>query len=652
MKDFGHFSLCCAWFVTLYGLLILAFGGKSLQTIKSGLAALPLSFVCLAFSFYSLARSFLNNDYTLQYVWQYSNKSMPDIYKVTAIWGGMDGSMLLWCLILSVSGLIFSLRFDNKVLQLMRWTGFTFLTSLFFFESVTIFLTNPYRFLNSPIIPSDGLGLNPLLQNPYMAIHPPMLYMGFTTFALPYSFCMGALLANMGSSDWIRYSRYWTLGAWIFLTTGIVLGGHWAYLELGWGGFWAWDPVENASFLPWLTGTAFLHSVVVQERKGMLKAWNFFLITITYALTVFGTFLTRSGLVQSVHSFAETDIGWVFLLYLGLVLACAVFIAFKRKSILTPDRFIKSFFSREVAFLVNNLLLVSICFAVFWGVMFPVFSEALTGEKQTVGIPFFNRVTIPLFLLLLFTMSIGPLVPWRKGNVKTLLSMLRLPFVAALATAVLFVWAGVTSYYATISYALSAFALIAIGGEFHRGVKVKKEKRSSFCRFLDLFRRHPSRYGGLVVHIGVIITCIGITASMAHKVEREFTLGKGEQVEVGRFRFQLEKLSEEAVSDFDSVKANVSVYDLFDKKLYELDPELRYYKARQETTSEVALHMSLREDVYMVLAGTDSSGLKASIKLYLNPLQVWLWIGALIMVFGTLLAMLPRNNKQTVEQAY
>lgn len=643
MSEFGHFCTCMAWLLSLVGMGASYRGFSSIQWLRTALISTGLCSLSLLLAFSALGYCFVVDDYSIQYVWQYSNRTMPPIYKFSAIWGGMDGSMLLWCLILSLSGVVLSLNLLNKPHKLAAGTTLTFLSSLFFFLTVTLFLTNPFRYIKVPVAPLNGQGLNPLLQNPYMAIHPPMLYLGFTTFAVPYAYCMGMLLSGAtASSAWVRYSRTWTLVAWAFLTTGIVLGGHWAYLELGWGGFWAWDPVENASFLPWLTGTAFLHSVMIEERKGMLKVWNVSLVTTTYALTVFGTFLTRSGIVQSVHSFAETDIGWVFLTYLALVLTCAVVLVWKRNSQLQPDRAIRSFFSREVAFLLNNLILVSICFAVFWGVMFPVFSEALLGEKQTIGIPFFNKVTLPFFLLLLVMMGVGPLVGWRKGNIFRLWQMIRSPMVCGLLVSLFFLFGGVRSIYATMSYGICSAVLYIIMAEFHRGAKSQKSFAAPKSYWM-LLRKHPSRYGGYVVHLGVLLACIGITASMAHKTEKEFSLFRGESVEVGRFALKLDGISTDVMPDYDVLKASIALSDrITGGSIGLLAPELRFYRARQESTTEVALRMGLREDVYVVLAGVDDSGLRASLKVYINPLQVWLWFGAIIMIVGTIFAMLPR----------
>ena len=317
--------------------------------------------------------------------------------------------------------MVVALRIKKYPVALSPWALVVLNAATLFFLTIVVFYTNPFRYLGQPFIPPDGNGLNPLLQNIYMQIHPPSLYVGFTLFTVPYAFCLAALISGHLTNEWIRLTRHWTLIGWAFLTAGIMLGGHWAYIELGWGGFWAWDPVENASFMPWLTATAFLHSVMVQERKNMLKIWNVWLIVLTYALTILGTFLTRSGVVQSVHAFAETDVGEVFLQYLGAIVLVAIVLTVYRKKELKSERTIESFFSRESAFLLNNLVFLSICFATLWGVLFPILSEAVTGTKQTVSIPFFNKVNVPLFLALIFLMGVGPMIAWRKatlGNLK------------------------------------------------------------------------------------------------------------------------------------------------------------------------------------------------------------------------------------------
>jgi cytochrome c-type biogenesis protein CcmF len=655
MSAFGQFALTFSWIVSLFACISGIFAGRSGKdswffTVRNATIFVTLgTFLALA----SLAYCFLNNDYAVQYVWQYSNRAMPSMYKVSAIWGGMDGSMLLWAGILSLFGAtlaFYAARYNRK---LLGWTLAVFNSSTFFFLTVVLFYTNPFRYLKQEFIPLDGNGLNPLLQNPYMAIHPPCLYAGFTSMAIPYAFCMGALLAGELHNEWIRLTRRWILIGWMFLTIGIFLGGHWAYLELGWGGFWAWDPVENASFLPWLTATAFLHSVMVQERKDMLKFWNVWLVVLTYALTVFGTFLTRSGIVQSVHAFASTDVGEVFLQYLAILLIVAGVLTWYRRKELRSTRHIESLISREAAFLFNNLALLSICFATLWGVMFPILSEAITGKKQTVGIPFFNAVNVPLFLILLFLMGVGPLIAWRKASLSSIRQIFLKPFLSGFVIALILLWGGVTSFYALLAYGLSVFIVGTIFGELHRGYRTVSTTANPIAATTKLLKRHRTRYGGYFVHFGVVIAAIGITASMAHKVEKEFSLTLNESTEIGRFRFTLQSLTPGRNDNYESLIAEVALKNNADDTLLTvMHPEKRFYFTNKETTSEVALRMSAREDVYLVLAGIGDDGKSAYFKVFLNPLQLWLWVGGLIIVVGTIIILLPASERaRKTEQA-
>ena len=649
MQELGHFSLVVAWGLALFGFIAGLYAGykKNHAWFLSVRSSTMLVSLGVGIAIFALGYSFLHDDYTNKYVWQFSNKDMPSIYKISAIWGGMDGSMLLWCFILSLSSALVAWWSLSYRTSMMPYVLAISNSSSLFFLTVVVFVTNPFRYIPSPLIPNDGNGLNPLLQDPYMAIHPPTLYSGFTTFAIPYAFCMGALLSGDLSNEWIRLTRRWTLIAWGFLTAGIVLGGHWAYGVLGWGGFWAWDPVENASFLPWLTGTAFLHSVMVQERKNMLRVWNVWLIVATYALTVFGTFLTRSGVVQSVHAFAATDVGWVFLVYIGIIVGTALILTILRFKDLKSERGIVSFLSREAFFLLNNLVFLSICFAVLWGTLFPVLSEAVTGKKQTVGIPFFNSVTMPMFLLLIFLMGVGPLIAWQKASLKSLVKIFTAPFVTATIVALLVVWAGVESFKATLAYALSWFVCMTIMGELRRAMRVQQATTSQdlLGSAAAIIRRHRTRYGGYLVHIGVAIATIGITASMTHKVERDVSLAIGESYSIGRFQLVLKGLRDGGTPNYSSLIATVDLKSATSGELLEtLEPEMRRYNRNDESTSQIALRSTAREDLYIVLAGIEENVQKASFKVFINPLQVWLWVGTLIMIAGTVIALIPKRS--------
>ena len=650
MNAIGSFSLFLAWAFALFGFLAGIYAGKTQKrawflSVRNATIAVG---VLAALSTFSLAQLFLTNDYSNQYVWQFSNRTMPAVYKISAIWGGMDGSMLLWAFILSLSGAIVGYWSHQGPRILMPWVLSIVNSSSLFFLTVTLFLSNPFRHIKAPFIPPDGNGLNPLLQNPFMAIHPPTLYAGFTTFAIPYAFCLAAVISGQLSNEWIRLTRRWTLIAWGFLTAGIVLGGFWAYIELGWGGFWAWDPVENSSFLPWLTGTAFLHSVMVQERKNMLKLWNVWLVVGTYGLTVFGTFLTRSGVVQSVHAFASTDIGWIFLAYLAILVSVTLCATFVRRKELQSERRIESLFSREAAFLLNNLLFLSICFTTLWGVMFPVLSEAVTGTKQTIGIPFFNAVNVPLFLLLLFVMATGPLIAWRKASLTSLRKTFLFPFGFSLALVAVLAYAGIREFYPLLAYGLSFFVFLTIMGEIYRGARAQRVAQQSNANLsgevTTLLRRHHIRYGGYLVHLGVALCAVGITASMAHKIERDFALAQGESYEAGSFRFTLRGLEEYSEDNYQALRAHVQVDRLSDGTPVKLlSPEMRVYTRNKETTMEVAIRTGPLQDIYVVMAGLDEAGQKAALKIFINPLQIWLWIGAIVMIIGTLIVLMPRR---------
>jgi len=645
MLAIGNISLILSFILSIFSALY------SLKIIKdknyqSNFANTLFYFstLTLGIAFVILIYAFLNDDFSNLYIWQHSNTSMNPIYKLTALWGGMDGSMLLWAFILSLISSIAVLGYKKYPKELTPWLVFFLNTTVLFFLTIIIFVTNPFRFIGVDFIPSEGNGLNPLLQNPYMAIHPPLLYLGFTTFAIPYAFCMAALSSRILDNRWLELSRKWTMLAWCFLTAGIALGSHWAYLELGWGGFWAWDPVENSSFLPWLTGTAFLHSIMVEIRRGMLRIWNIILIISTFCLTIYGTFLTRSGIVQSVHAFASTDIGWVFLLYLFIIITLSIFLILRSKKLLQSKREVLNFFSKEVAFLLNNLVLVSICFATLWGVMFPVFSEAITGEKQTVTVPYFNAVNIPLFLFMLFIMSFAPFIEWKEATIKKLLKKFLYPILAASFSFIFLTLTGINTFYTLLSYSLSILIIFSLSIEIYKSLLTQTDK-TVIAKGKTLVKRQYRRLAGFLVHIGVAIAIIGITASMSHKFEKEFSLGVGESIELRRFKLELNDFGTFNNNNYEALYSENTLYSLKDnKKIADLKPELRYYFKNEENTSEVSIKMSFLEDFYLVLAGVDETGTKATYKVYINPLQVWLWIGVLIMLLGGGLIIIKKEK--------
>lgn len=674
MIDLGHFALVASFAFALYGCVGGFIGARAgnKRLCDSAEQSLYLVSVFSVASLVALGYAFVTHQYSYAYVWQHSDNSMPWHYRISAIWGGMDGSMLLWAAIMAAFAGTSIYRLNGRERLLRSYAVPVLCGATGFFLFICTFLTNPFRFLPTSTFPPDGNGLNPLLQNPSMMIHPPTLYFGFTGFAIPFAFCMAALMSGQLSTAWIQLTRRWTLIAWGFLTAGIIMGGHWAYIELGWGGFWAWDPVENASFLPWLTATAFLHSVMVQERRGMLKVWNVSLAVMTYTLTVFGTFLTRSGIVQSVHAFAETDVGWVFLVYMvSIVLLTVVLIKFRWRELRPENRF-ESFWSREAAFLFNNLFLLAICFATFWGVMFPVFSEAVTGRKSVVGPPFFNQVNVPLFLILLFLMSVGPLIAWRRSSRQVFFRMFLKPLVSGSAITLLFLWVDAERALAAVSFGLCTFVVVTIFSEIHRAARARAEVSgaSTATGVLQLLKHRPRRYGGFLVHFGVAIMAVGITASTGFQIERDVQLKVGESVSVGRFEFRLRELQEFRKKNYFSLFAHLELRERDSGEVIkQLKPERRFYPRNEEVTTEVDIYSTLRQDVYVALASLDVTRVDgapvnleqtaAIFKIFINPLQVWLWFGSIIVLFGTVFVIGPRvllpepvraENKTQVKQ--
>ena len=582
---------------------------------------------------------FLTDDYSVQYVWQYSNMDMPWFYKVTAVWGGMDGSMLLWAVLLGAGGFVLTGKSRKYPPAKKAWILAFFSSSVLFFLTVATFFTNPFANIQSDVIPPDGNGLNPLLQNAFMAIHPPIMYLGFTLFAVPFALCLGSVLSGDGPEEWVGLTRRWCVVAWIFLTGGIVLGAFWAYIELGWGGFWAWDPVENASFHPWLTATAFLHCAIVQEKRRILRMWNVWLIALTYGLTVFGTFLTRSGIVQSVHAFASTDIAWIFLVYLAGLFFVTLAVTIRCRKRLSPESPIESVFCLETLVFVGNLVLLSICFSIIWGVMFPVISEAISGQRQTVSAPFFNAVTVPQFFILLVLMGIAPLVGWKRASLDTLRRGALLPLaVSALLIAAMF-RAGIRSPYPVAVFFVGMFILLVIAGDFIRRRRCVKGEHSS----LQVAREFPwRRRGAHIVHSGVAICAVAIASAMGFKMEVDFSLQQGESREAGNVVFTLRELRGIRNPNYEAILAEV---DLREKKggesKGELVPESRYYISNRQPTSEVGLKVGLLQDVYLVLAGLDDEQKRATFKAFINPLQVWLWIGVVFMIIGAAVSIVP-----------
>jgi cytochrome c-type biogenesis protein CcmF len=654
MALLGSFSLLLALALAGYSFLAGAFALLQKQPAdrlsetarRAGIAA----WIAVTAAGVSLVIAAFSNDFSLAYIMQHSNRALPWPYKFAALWSGQEGSLLFWAWLLSTYGLILRLR--HKVdLRLVAHASVIVAAVQVFFLSLVNFAAPPFSLVKN--IPADGNGLNPLLQYPEMVAHPPMLYLGYVGFTIPFAFALAALIMRYPGEKWIHITRRWTMVTWGFLTIGIFLGSFWAYKVLGWGGWWGWDPVENASLLPWLTGTAFLHSVMMQEKRGMLKKWNVWLIFSTFMLSIFGTFLTRSGVVSSVHAFAQSSIGTWFVVFLALIFATCVFFFVKNRDHLTSDHRLESLLSRESSFMFNNLILLVACFTVLWGTLFPVLSEWVQGTKVTVGPPFFNKVNIPAGILLLVLTGVGPLLAWRKTSLESLRRNFMVPAIGGLVTAVALMIGGVrpwedqSYFYALVTLSLSAVVLLTIVSEFYRGARVIRGHtgQNLLMSAVQLTRRNTRRYGGYIVHFGVVVIMIGFAgAAFYQNTEKE--LGRGDSMDIGPYKLMVASYTQDDNPNYSSEWAIVNVYKN-GKQIDTMYPERRFYKASQQPSTMVANRSTLLEDLYVVFSGTNQDTGRPIIKVHLNPLVWWIWAGVYVIIFGTAVALVP--NMQAVK---
>ncbi len=656
MTQIGEIALWVALLLSVWGATLAFVGGRSGRgdLVLSAERSVWAVFGLLIASSAAIIATFLGDRFEYKYVAGYSNRELATYYKVTGLWAGQTGSLVFWALLLALfsSIVVWQNRRQNR--EFMPYVTGTLLVVLAFFLTVIVFASNPFQLLD--FTPADGRGLNPQLQNYWMTIHPPTLYLGFTAFTVPFAFAISALLSGRLDTRWITTTRRWTLLAWFFLTNGIIFGMMWAYVELGWGGYWFWDPVENASLLPWLTGTAFLHSVMIQEKRGMLKVWNLLLVLGTFLLSIFATFLTRSGLIESVHSFAQNlTIAWIFLSFLGAGTLVSAVLVWMRRDRLMPESRLESFVSREAAFLANNLVFVAACFAVFWGTMFPLISEGFTGNKISVGPPFFNRVNIPLGLLLLALLGIGPVIAWRKATARNLKRNFVLPVGVGLAVAGVLAVGGMRHVYALLTFALGAFTLTTVIVEFWKGTRARAhiEGEGLGAALVHLVERNRRRYGGYIVHAGLVVGFMGL-AGRAFEVEKQVALKPGQSVDVPSpfghtYRLTYQDMSWYPATNMTKLIASVAVHR-DGERLGMLTAEKRSYKQRDEVVSEVGIRRAWNEDLYLILAGVDDANAVvrgtnprpvATFRILVNPLVPWIWLGGFIMAVGTLIALWP-----------
>ena len=638
---FGILTILTIFFYTRNGDQRLYLTGQRL--------ALGVSFFVFLATFI-LGYQLIISNFDIDYVARYTSLETPVVYKISALWAGQSGSLLFWLFILSVYATVVILQNQRKHHGLMPWVIIAMVIVQMFFLVLTNYVTNPFKPTEADFIVANGNGLNPLLQNVTMAIHPPTLYLGFVGFTVPFSFGISALVNRDTSPLWIQSIRRWTLVAWLFLSMGIILGGWWAYRELGWGGYWAWDPVENASFMPWLTATAFVHSIIIQEKKDMLRVWNMVLIILTFTLCIFGTFLTRSGVMSSVHSFTASSLGPIFLAFVFFILVASFGLMYTRINDLRSTKRMESFTSRESGFLFNNMVFVVMCFSVFWGTLFPVISEAVRGTKITVGAPFFNQINIPIGLILLGLTGVGPLLAWRRTGKKNLIRNFTFPILTGLSSAIVLLIIGYRDY-VVISFSLGAFVTATITTEFVRGIRArnKKFKESLFTALKMMVSKNRSRYGGYVVHLGIVFMFIGFTGHAFDK-EKEFSLKVGETDHVAGYEFELIQLSESERPNHYAWISDLRVTNHNGEFVTNLHPEKRVYfhrnpdVNRRQPHSELDIYSTLNKDIYSIFSAVDTENGVAFIKIMVNPLVRWVWIGGFILVFGTLIALWPRRD--------
>jgi cytochrome c-type biogenesis protein CcmF len=684
MANVGYASLLLALVLALYAAVAALVGARrrlSELVMSARNAALAVTGL-LTLAVVVLEYLLVNGDFRTQYVAEVSNRAMPFFFKLTALWGSQAGSLLFWSWLMSLFSGAVLLRKWGKMRTLMPYVIVVTQITLAFFVSLIsgvwallagpldglglkagaelladMVAINPFHQLG--FTPADGNGLNPLLRHWGMIIHPPMLYLGFVSFVIPYAFAIAALVTRQTGDLWIRATRRWTLVAWLFLSMGLLLGAWWAYGVLGWGGYWAWDPVENAALMPWLTGTAFLHSVMIQEKRGMFKVWNMVMIMLTYSLVIFGTFLTRSGVISSVHTFAQSGIGPLFLGFIGVTFVSSAVLLFERLDSLKSENELDSMLSRESIFLLQNLLFLAVLFVTFWGTIFPVVSELVARQKAIVGPPFFNQVNGPLLAAIVVLMGVAPLMPWRRASRQRLARLLAWPVAIGLVvTAGLFalgvrsfaIFPGTQAYVLPVSlfYGFVAFTTVVTLLEFWRAMRARhRNTGEGYLRALwTLLGRNRRRYGGYLVHLGVIMLAIGVIGTQFFQVETQRNLAVGESLTItspftGEYSLTYKGLeSLPAPDDLMRTGATLAVSH-GERVIGDLRPTHDLFVPQQQPMTIPATRYSLIEDLYVIVAGWEDGGATATFKAYVNPLVNWLWIGGLVFILGTAVAAWP-----------
>lgn len=649
MGEVGRFATYAAAVVAVYGFAVTVLGLRWRHggLLEAGRRAVRVWGLLIAAASVVLFAALLSRDFTLRFVATASESTQSLLYTLTAFWGGHDGALLLWALILA-GYMTVGIRSLRAYPDLQGPAMATLFLVAAFFSILLASASNPFRPLIPP--PPDGAGLNPLLRNPWMAIHPPMLYLGFVGMSIPFAIAVAALVSGRLDDVWVMLARRWVLVGWVFLSLGLLFGAKWSYVVLGWGGYWAWDPVENAALMPWLTATAFLHSIQIQERRGMLASWNVSLILLTFGLTIFGTFLVRSGVLSSIHAFALSAIGTIFLAFLAVLLVGSFGLLAWRWDRLRPRGGVESVLSREAAYLGNNLLFVSAAAVIFIGTIFPAVTEAIRGVKINVGPPYFNLVMTPIAIGILVLMGLGPLLPWRRASIEQLTRNVALPASLALLAALGLGASGIRRADVLLLFATALFVAGTIGVEAARGTRVRMRRGEGMpVALIHLFARNRRRYGGYTVHFGILLMLMGIAASSAFDTQAHATLRPGEEFRVARYTIQYDGLSHSALPGIDVTTAAVRIR-VGDRPLGTFRPERLFYRAQGTPMHQVAIRTSPVEDLYIILSEWDPGG-RATIRVLVHPLVSWLWAGGVVVALGALLAVLPERRRRAAATA-
>ena len=647
----GHISILLALFAAGCGIVspILAARSGQERYLHFSRYAILGQFVLVTLAAAALIYGLVATDFSIKYVAFNTTRATPIYYRVTGLWGALEGSLLLWEWILIIFSGITAWLYRARHKETMPWVIMIFSIVSAFFLGVLGFLSNPFETLVP--VPADGRGLNPLLEDANMMTHPPLLYTGFVGLTVPYAFAMAALITGKLDEAWIVSTRRWTIIAWFFLTAGNLVGAWWSYHVLGWGGYWAWDPVENAAFMPWLPATAFLHSIQVQERRRMLKVWNLSLIIIAFSLTIFGTFLTRSGIISSIHAFSSGPVGGFFLAFLAVILLGSFGLLAYRADLLKEQPELDSMVSRESAFLLNNIVLVSALFTIFLGTIFPLISEAVAGVQVSVGAPYFNSVTVPLFLVLVFLMGVGPMIAWRRASWDNLRRNFLWPGAVALAVGFgLFVWK-VKEFLPLLGFTLLAFVVLTMVYDTALALRARKRIAGEGIgrALVTLARRNQRRYGGLIVHLGVVLIILGIAGSMTYSIEKEATLALKQELSIGNYRIQFEGLNGSRQPTHFRVEGAFRVlHNGSDDGI--LTPALKFFPTQQSPIGRAVHQSSWSEDIYLILSGfSEIDRNQATLKALVRPLVIWMWIGGFVIAFGTLICIWPMKKTEPVE---